>query len=441
VITMSKATDAAVYNSRTAGMLTPFSFRRFRFVLILRILLPIFLLAATAWGQNWAGAEEQLAAKIVAATGPRTMVVEVSNRSSLSGENVDDIRRGLLTQLAVLGARFVNEQAATVRVSLSEDLQNYVWVAEIHQGGTSQTPAQSTNQGGLPESTVAMVSFPRPETRAVEPAAAAMVLHKTSLWSQQERILDLAVIDGNPAHMLVLDSRGVVFYRLQDGRWQAEQSLAIAHSRAWPRDLRGRLDPRKDHVFDAYLPGVYCRSTATPPLAMTCYEGDDPWPIGTNQFNLSAAFVSSRNYFSGALLPGVGKQTSTAPFYSAATFPRDQSMWWLFTAVDGQVHLLDGTADQVLEKLRWGSDIASVRSGCGSGWQVLASGKGEGLSDTVRAFEIPGREPIAASPMLEIAGSITALRTESGGAGAVAIVRNSETGGYEAFRLTLTCGR
>ena len=438
---MSRATDNAVYNLRIAGMFTPSSFRLIRLVLI----LPILLQAATACGQNWAGAEEQFAAKIVAVTGPRTMTVEVSNRSSLGTTNADDIRRGLLTQLAALGARFVNAEqaAAAVRVSLSESLQNYVLVAEIRL---------HANEASVVKPAVVIVSLPRPGTPAVEPEA-AMVLHKTPLWSQQERILDVSVIEPNPernpqrdpARMLVLDSRGVAIYRLQDGRWQAEQSLVITHSRPWPRDLRGRLELRRDHLFDAYLPGVFCRSTATSTLAITCYEGDDAWPIGTNLFSLNASFtssgISSRNYFSGALLPGVGKQMTTAPFYSAAAIPRGQSILWLFAAVDGQVHLLDGATDQVMGKLGWGSDIASVRSGCGSGWQVLATGNGEGSNDTVRAFELPGREPIAASPALEIAGSITALWTEYGEASAVAVGRNSETGEYEAFRLTLTCGR
>jgi hypothetical protein len=449
---MSSAKDDAVYNSRIAGMLTPSCLRGVRVVLV----LPILLLAATAYAQNWDGAEEQLAAKIVALTGPRTIWVEVSNRPSsttlssatFSTTSADDIRRGLVTRLAALGARFVKaeEAAATVRVSLSENLQSYVWVAEIHL---------PVHEGSEAEPSVVMVSVPRLEIRTVEPKAVAMVLHKTPLWSQAEQILDIAVVkhnpEGNPAFMLVLDSLGVGVYRLQDGRWQAEQSLTITHSRPWPRDLRGRLELRKDHLFDAYLPGVFCRSTAGPSLAMACYEGNDAWPIGTNWFNLNAAFVSSRNYFSGALLPGMGKEMTTAPFYSAAVIPQGQSMLWFFAAVDGQVHLLDGATDQVMEGLNWGSDIASVRSGCGFGWQILATGNDEGSTDTVRAFEVSGREPIAASPPLELQGSVTGLWSEtsggeggameSGESGAMAVVHDLEKGGYEAFRLTPTCGR
>ena len=42
---------------------------------------------------------------------------------------------------------------------------------------------------------------------------------------------------------------------------------------------------------------------------------------------------------------------------------------------------------------------------------------------------------------LEFNGSITALWTESSGSTAIAISRNSEMGGYEAFRLAIACGQ
>jgi hypothetical protein len=433
----------AVYNSRIAGMLTPSSPRWVRSVFI----LPILLLAATASGQNgtganwtganWTGAEEQLATKIVAVTGARTMAVEVVNRSSLNSASADDIRRGLLTELASKGGRFVTAEqaAARVRVSLSEDLQSYVWVAEILLSAS--------------ETSVVMISLPRPATPVVEPQAWSMVLQKTLLWSQPEHILDVAVIEGNPARLLVLDSNGVTSYRLQDGRWQPEQPLPITHSKPWPRDLRGRLALRKDHLFDAYLPGVSCRSTAGAPVAITCYEGDgdgaNSWPIGSDQAGLNAPFTPLRNFFSGALSAPLGKQASAPPFYSAAALQRDlqrdKDTWWLFATVDGRIHLLDGSTDQAVASPGWGSDIASVHSGCGTGGQVLATGAGEAPNDSIRAFEIPARDPVAVSAPLEISGRVTAFWTESSGSSAVAVVRNSDTGGYEAFRLTVTCGR
>jgi hypothetical protein len=426
----------AAYNSRILGMLTP---PPSRFICSAVFLLAL-LFAVPGKAQNWAGAEEQLAGKIVSVInqtnigqtniGQKTMALEVLNRSSLGTATADDIRRNLLTQLAAQGVRFVaaGQAAATVQVSLSEDLQNYIWVAEIRPGGNAPS--------------VVIVSLPRPATLAVEPVAAAMALHSIPLWSQPERILDVAVIDGNPTWMLVLDANSVAFYRLQDGKWQLEQSSPIAHSRPWPRDLRGRLVLRREkgHLFDVYLPGVFCQSSDASPPVMTCSDSDNAWPVGTEMFSLNASFTSSRNYFSGSLSPSVGRQAMAPAFYSAAPVPREQATWWLLATADGQIHLLDGNTDQVVEKLGWGSDIASVHSGCGSGWQVLATESGEGKIDAVRAFEVTGREPVAASVALDMNGTISALWTESAGTSAVAVVNNSETGRYEAFRLTLTCG-
>jgi hypothetical protein len=420
---MRSEKHSAIYNARIPQMET----LRSRPACVVRFLVLVLLSAHTASADNWTSAEEQLAAKIASVTGPGTAFIDFANRSSLTRMQSDDIRRGLLTALANHGVRFANadQAAATVKVRFSEDLQNYVWVAEIHQ---------SSN-----ESVVVMVSLARPETQPVTYETPAVVIRKALLWSQADRILDAAVIDGNPAHMAVLDGNGVNIYKLQDMRWQPEQSLPVSHSRPWPRDLRGRLMLRKDHLFDVFLPGLFCRSTAKPPLALTCYESDDPWPLGTDQFALNAFFAPARNYFTGALAPGIGKQTAAPPFYSAAPIPREKYTLWLFATVEGQVRLLDGISDQSAGKLGWGSDIAAVRSSCGSGWQILATRSGSGSNDSIRAYEFPDREPIPVSEPVELDSMVSALWTESNGATAIAILQHSDR--YEAFRLSIDCSR
>jgi len=97
--------------------------------------------------------------------------------------------------------------------------------------------------------------------------------------------------------------------------------------------------------------------------------------------------------------------------------------------------------DQVAAKLGWGSDIATVHSTCGSGWQVLANTSSNAAIDTVQAFEFPDREAITASQAADFNGAMTALWPETSGTSAIAIVHNSETGKYDAFRLTIDCGR
>jgi hypothetical protein len=274
----------------------------------------------------------------------------------------------------------------------------------------------------------------------VESSTAAFTIQKTPLSTDENRILDVALLNSAPQHMILLEPESVVILKLQDGHWQQEQSLTISHSHPWPRDLRGRLALRKDHLFDAYLPGTFCRSSATAPLSLNCYDSDDPWPLGTDQPGLSAFFASTRNFFTGALSPGIEKQTTVKAFYSAAMLPREKYKLWIFSAVDGQVHLLDGVTDQTAAKLIWGSDIASVRSGCGLGWQVLVIGNGDGAGETVTAFEIADREPVAVSQPADFDGLITALWTESDSTGVIAVSQNSETGRYEAYRLSIACG-
>ena len=422
---MPEANDNAVYNLRILQMRVPSSrFSRVACAFVLMLLHAPIILAS-----DWRAPEQELARKISAATGPGAVALDVVNRSSLSRPEVEEIRRGLLAELGAVGLRFVNpdQASATVQISFSENLQNYVWVAEIHQGSN--------------QASIVMVATPRPVRAPEAHAAAALIIQKTLLWTDENRILDVALVNSSAQYMIVLEPQSVVLFKFQNGSAQHEQSLPVPHSRPWPRDLRGRLVLRKDHLFDAYLPGIFCRSSTTVPLALNCYESDDPWPLGTDQSGLSAFFAPSRNFFTGALSPGIEKQTTVRAFYSAAVLPRDKYKLWIFAGVDGQVHLLDGMTDQTTERLDWGSDITSVRSGCGLGWQVLVSGKGQGAVETVRAFEIVDREPVGMDQPAEFNGAMTALWADSDGSGALAVSRNSETGRYEAYRLSIICGQ
>jgi hypothetical protein len=131
---MDKPGHCAVYNSPIAEM--SFSRPGFTSCRLAAILIVLLALVQQVFATDWSSAEQELARKITATTGPGAFSLEVVNRSSLSKQDTDEIGRGLRAQLEALGARTVKpEQAvATVAVSLSENPQSYVWVAEIHQG-------------------------------------------------------------------------------------------------------------------------------------------------------------------------------------------------------------------------------------------------------------------------------------------------------------------
>jgi hypothetical protein len=409
------------------------------------ILIVVFLSCSVAGASDWSEPAQQLARKIVAVTGPCAIAVTTENRSSLAKKDFDAMSGTLRVDLEALGARAAKPEqaAAAAAVWLSENRQFYVWLAEIQQGAG--------------ESAVVMVTAPRGDGAGLARESMPMSLHKIPLWTQEDRILDVAVLEEDTAAktIAVLDGKKVSIYRLKSGKWQQAESLDIAHAGPWPRDLRGRVTApaARDHLLEVYLPGVFCRSTATLPLTLSCRESDDPWPLmataGTSfptpvgaasAQPLGAFYSTTRNFFGGALAPGIGKITNVGKFYSAASLPRDQYFLWLFAGTDGQIHFVDGVADQAM-KADWGSDIVSVKTPCGSGWQVLATGTAENGRDTIRAYEIADRDPVPVSAALDFSGEITALWAEAKGDNAIAVVRDQETGDYEALRVAVACSQ
>ncbi len=392
--------------------------------LLAAVFLPSSLLAS-----NLGDAARQLAHKIASVTGPGAISLEVTNRSSLDEKSVREVRIALEAQLRIEGARAVKADQAmgSVQVTLSESAREYVWSAEITIGSD--------------EKKVALVSLARAQSGAMAASAMPVVLRKTFLFAQEQPILDAALVDmSGGSRLLLLDGNKVAVYRQQAGRWEQEAALFIAHSRTFPRDPRGRLLLRRDHLFDVYLPGTFCRSGAAAPLALACNDNDDPWPLTAEDNGVRAFFAPARNFFTGALSPGIGKVSAVPSFYSVAALPRSSYTLWLLTAVDGSVHLIDGMADQAIRGLRWGSDLAAVHSSCGTGMQVLVSEAGDPERDSLRAFEVPDRDPVAASSAIEFDGRIVALWPETSGTNAVAIVKREDTGWYEANRVSIACG-
>ena len=415
---------------------------RFLFFPVVTLFLTSVALPIFAHATDWNVAEQQLARKIVAVTGPGTVAVTVENRSSLGRRESEAVQNGLRFALEQLGIRFAepDQAAGSVAISLSENPTSYIWVAQIRQG-----------EG---DATVAMVSVPRPASAPAVHDSMPMVLRRTLLWSQSDPILDMAVLEegATPTRIVVLDPAKISLYRWQGSQWQTEQVMEIPHARPWPRDMRGRLVAVKDHLMDVYLPGVSCHSAGGNLLSLNCRDSEDPWPLVANDISATAGgsggggniapqfafFAPTRNFFTGVLSPGLGKGLSVPSFYSAAPLPRGKYTLWLLAATDGQVHMIDGLSDRST-KLEWGSDLAMVKTVCGAGWQVLSTTAGGHSGDSVRAYEIPDRDPVAASAAVDFAGKITAMWTESRGDTAVAVARNSETGSYEAFRLAMAC--
>src|SRR6202521_953965 len=282
-------------------------------------LLATVFLPSSLFASGLADTARQLANKIAAAAGPGAFALPLTNRSSLDDKSVREVRSALEGQLHVEGVSSAKAEQAmgTVEVVLSESLREYVWTAEIAIGSD--------------EKKVALVSLPRSSMGTGAPFTAALpiILKTTLLFAQEQPMLDVALVEmPGGARLLVLNGDAVAVYRHHGanaaGQWELEASLPITHSRTFPRDLRGRLLLRRDHLFDVYLPGTFCRTTSTSvaPLTLTCNDTDDPWPLTQDNSSVRAFFTASRNFFTGALSPGIGKVSNVPSFYSAALLPR-----------------------------------------------------------------------------------------------------------------------
>src|SRR4051812_35596383 len=342
--------------------------------------------------------------QIASATGPGSIALEVTNRSSLDDKSVEEVRVALEGQLRADGVRagVADQSRGVVRIDLGENIREYVWTAEITFGSDDHK--------------VFVIAAPRARAGPGPSSTLPLTVRKNFLFAQEQPILDAALVEmGGAQHLLVLNSDQVGVFRQQNGRWELETSLAIAHTRTFPRDTRGRLLLRRDHLFDVYLPGLFCRSNANAPLAVACAESDAPWPLTAEDSGIRASFAPARNFWTGVFLPPIGKVSNGPSFYSAAPLPRSGYTLWVLAAVDGSIHEVDGLTDQLARGVKWGSEMAAVHSGCGTGTQLLVSENGEPSHDSIRAFEIPDRDPLAVSAPVEFDGTIVAVWPESSG--------------------------
>lgn len=426
----------------------------------------VMLTTLLVHADNWSAPATELATHIVGKVGPGSAIaLTVNNRSSLSTADVRSITSQVESQLRAARMDIVasGQAVATVNVTLSENAQGYLWIAEIQQGSGTD---------------VVMQTVVRQQAGDMR-GASALTLRRKLLITRHEPILDVELRSDSAA---LLTPTRVTWYRIQGATWQELQSAPLTYRRAMPRDVRGRLWSNSTTVLGVSLPGVRCTQPAGS-TSLSCTETDDPWPLYTGAGISTEAFFSPvRNFFNGTVafydpqkqVAGPASYT-VPPFYSMASVIEDGLPLWLFASVDGRVMLFGGktgTVPKASSIQGWGSDIGSVTSSCGDPLKPNAGLNGapsesplkptEGLNgapgselfviasragdrskpDAVQAFRVVNREAMPAAPSVEFAGPVTALWTSSvDSAQAIAVAHNLTTGEYEAYSLSLVCSQ
>lgn len=404
------------------------------------ILLAGLALAAPAAAQQdpWQRPSAEIAHRIAEVLGSAPAHVTWSNLSSLPSDALPAIRRAVERDLAADGVHPSASDAATqVHITLSQDARGGLWVAEIQQGT---------------EARVLMVTAEAAADPHPQPKQTVALQRRRIAWSSElpwkedagnravPQILAASEMNGQ---LLVLTPARIAVFGGSPAGWSELQSAELGTANVASRDPRGVLAVTAGG-FTAAAPGAACSAapaaSSPPGWTLECRSSDDPWPIAQN---LKAFYNGARNYFTGVVAPALG--VDLPPFFSAAFVSgRGPSPELLVGGIDGNVRLLEGGALNPVSGTRdWGSDFASIASGCGSGSQVLVPSSGDGPTDTLRAWEIAGQDAQPVSEPLALQGAVMSLATAADGKSAIAIIRIPLADGqhfdYEVDRVTATC--
>jgi hypothetical protein len=394
-----------------------------------------------AHAANWEQPASDLAKQIAALTGPGQAKLTIRNESSLAAAEVPQIRRLLERDLRGFGVvAGENESATLIRVTLSENLRGGLWVAEVVEGTETRLTMLPVTLGSA----------------ATTRSGASLMLRRTFVIAETDPVLDAQMFSvGTFERLVVLEPERILTYVRNAAplavvgsaapNWVVDQQFAILHTRPYPRDVRGKLVTGQDHLFDAFLPGVLCTGTSTgAQIAVVCADSDDPWPVGTTipgapGGGQRAFYNAMRNYYTGILAPGFGMEMP--PFYQMSDLARPTGTGMLLNTVDGRVMLIENnTLKTVNGASDWGGDFAVIRSECGTGVQVLVSGTGAAaMEDSLRAYEIAGRETVAVSAPLPLEGTVMSIHTTKDGTSATVIVRRDMPVRYEVWNGSALC--
>ena len=391
---------------------------------------------------QWSQPAAELAVQIADIIGPGQAQLTIRNISTIRASEIPPIQKLIEQDLKAHGVLVSGaESANSIRISLSENARERLWVAEVMEGNETHVTMVHVDTSPSSESTTSEHMVLRREKIAGR-------FNQIGGVVRNDPILAAAEING---HFLVVYPDRISIFSSTGGAWTETNTLMT--DRKLTRDLRGALVAKADGSgFTAYTPGAQCIGSYSLPLSgpttesgwsVHCHASDDPWPVyqsgdASSATPLRAFYNSARDFFTGVVTPGIG--VDLPPFYAAGMIPRAAGgAALLISGVDGNVQLIEnGAARSVAGTRDWGSDFAVMRSGCGAGTQVIASSSGEAANDSLRAFEIPALDALPVSGPLKLDGTVTAMWTAQDGKSTFAVVRKL-AGAYEVDRVTALC--
>jgi hypothetical protein len=349
-----------------------------------------------------------VAARIAAAI-PAAAQVSIASAPENQPDDLAPLQADVSARLIARGVRVVGaaDGVMAIRLGCLQNLRERSCAAEIGSGAMRDIVMVTRAHDGRPRAD----------------AGASLSLSLRPLFAQRAQLLDVAMVG---ERLLVLDVESLSLYQRMAGTWQRLESRPLTVGRAWPRDPRGRLRVEGDRI-EAWLPGVACTG-AVAPLAVTCDERQRPWPIGIENGGLDAA----RNHFT---------TPEGLPFYSAAPLGGAAGARWIVADRDGALTWLDD-ARRVVGNADSGEDVAGLAAPCGGDSTLVLVRRAPGAdADALGMFQAVRRRLVAAASPIALAGHVTALWSTPGADAAIVVVHDAGDARYEAFQISIACGR
>ncbi len=404
------------------------------FVLLLIVVAPSLFSQVPSWSD----AARRLARQAVVVVGPwQAARLIVRNESSLPAHIADLARDAFENELESHGIRCLNamDASVTIKLTFSENLREYLWVAEILQADVHD---------------VVMVALERFAAAMQELSVPSVVLRPELIWTQTEPFLDFALL-GSPAsragHLLVLEFSRLAIYQRNGAAWQLVDTQPLEPPRPGPRDPRGRI-VLSETVFSVHLPGLECSGAVSAggsaqKIGLACEKSEAWWEwSGPDGTLIGGILVAGRNFFRSLSWFQPQSGTQVPAFYSVAPVRRDGHSAWIYTGTDGVARMYSPDNRLLATFMGWGSHVAGVLSPCEGGWQIVASGSADWkATDTLQAFEVRGDQAVATTRTVELSGPVLSMKTAEDQSRVLLVVRNWSTGNYEAYALALSCSR
>lgn len=382
--------------------------------------------------REWTDAIGSLARKVKEAMGSsRALSLEIQNISSISEANAAAIQGALrddLTHERLELTEAAGEEAARVRVTLSENQADRIWTAEIQRTGEKKVAIVSVRRLLAPEG-------------ALTPAPA---LQKRIVFQQPAPILDFEIEEPLPGTDTglefrdVLSATGLARYQFQGNRLQLQlPDFAPVHVAAPnSRDLRGRILRSGSQEIRFFIGNSLC---VAGPVSDCNENSAQGWPINPSGTNWAAVYQPGRNYFkSGGIYSGEIR-LPFPEFYSAALMQRDRGTIFLLAGLGGKTLLLTSPIPSATFE-GWGDDIVSLGQGCDSHPQMLVTGTGDWTRpDSLQLYELNAEHATPVGQPSQFSGPITALWPADDGKSARVVSRDLATGEYEASIVTVAC--